>query len=363
MKIGICTGGGDCPGLNAIIRAAVKHAVGTYGWEMWGIKDSFNGLMNRPYEIRRLEISNVTDILSKGGTILGTTNSGNPFSLKKGSTGPSDKSMMVVEAYKDLGLDCVIVIGGDGTQGIGYQLSTLGINVVGIPKTIDNDLAATDITVGFKTAVEIATEAVDRLQSTAESHERAMILEVMGRHAGHIALHAGIAGGAHVILLPEVPFEFKAVFNKLKQRRDLERKYSVVVVAEGAYEKGGEPFFTKSSAGSQVLGGVGEYVAKTISSKVGIETRFTVLGHTQRGGMPCADDRILGSAYGVKAIEMIKRKAYGKIVSFRNGAFDEITYNDVAGKFRPIDATDPFLQTAEAIGVCLGRTTRWLESK
>jgi ATP-dependent phosphofructokinase / diphosphate-dependent phosphofructokinase len=364
MKIGICTGGGDCPGLNAIIRAAVKHAIGTYGWEIWGIRDSFNGLMSRPYDVKKLDISSVSEILTKGGTILGTTNAGNPFSLKNPKDpGPSDKSMMVVEAYKDLGLDCIIVIGGDGTQGIGFQLSTLGINVVGIPKTIDNDLAATDVTVGFKTAVEIATEAVDRLQSTAESHERAMILEVMGRHAGHLALHAGLGGGAHVILLPEVPFEFSAVFNKLKQRRDLGRKYSVIVVAEGAYEKGGETFFTKSPTGTQVLGGVGEYVAKTITSKLGIETRFTVLGHTQRGGIPCAEDRVLGSAYGVRAIEMVKNKAYGRIACYRKGAFDEITYKDVAGKFRPLDADDPFLQTAEAIGVCLGRNTKWLEKK
>jgi 6-phosphofructokinase 1 len=356
MKVGICTGGGDCPGLNAIIRAVVKHGIGTYQWEIWGIKDSLNGLMDRPYNIRKLSIDDVTEILFKGGTILGTTNSGNPFALKdKKNQKPNDKSKLVLEAYKDLGLDCIITIGGDGTQEISYQLTQMGINIVGVPKTIDNDLAATDLTVGFQTAVDIAAEATERLQSTAESHERVMVLEVMGRHAGHIALHAGIAGGAHVVLLPEIPFSFEAVFQKLQQRRQLGRKYSVIVVAEGAFEDKKNPLFKKQNSGAQTLGGIGEYVAKTITEQLDIDTRVTVLGHTQRGGQPSPNDRILASAYGAYAVEMVRRKSFGKLVSYQAGKFQEIDYQTVAGKFRPIDLADPYLIAAEAIGICLGR--------
>ncbi len=354
MKVGICTGGGDCPGLNAVIRAAVKHAIGTYGWEIWGIRDSFNGLMFRPHDIWRLDLNSVSEILTRGGTILGTTNQGNPFDLKEGGK-PCDKSKAVIDAYKELKFDAVICIGGDGTQAIAYQLMQLGMNMVGVPKTIDNDLAATDVTVGFNTAVEIATEATERLQSTAESHDRAMVLEVMGRDAGHIALHAGIAGGANVVLIPEIPFDYDAIIHKLSERKKLGRAYSVIVCAEGAFEKGTQPVFKTSASGKQNLGGIGEQVSRELHRRLGIETRVTVLGHTQRGGKPSAYDRVLGSAYGVYAIEMVKRKAFGKIVAFQRGQFIEIDYRDVAGKYRPIEPTDPYLTTAEAIGINLGR--------
>lgn len=354
MKVGICTGGGDCPGLNAVIRAAVKHAIGTYGWEIWGIRDSFNGFMSRPYDVWRLDMNSVSDILTRGGTILGTTNQGNPFKLNENGQA-CDKSKLVIEAYKDLKFDAVICIGGDGTQAIAYQLMQLGMNMVGIPKTIDNDLAATDLTVGFDTAVDIATDATERLQSTAESHDRAMVLEVMGRDAGHIALHAGIAGGANVILIPEIPFDYDAIIHKLAERKKLGRAYSVIVCAEGAYEKNGQPVFKTHSSGRQNLGGVGEQVSRELHKRLGIETRVTVLGHTQRGGTPSASDRVLGSAYGVYAIEMVKRKAFGKIVAFHKGEFVETEYEDVAGKYRPISSTDPYLKTAEAIGINLGR--------
>ncbi len=357
MKVGICTGGGDCPGLNAIIRACVKHGIRNHNMEIWGIRDSFNGLMDRPYDIWQLGIEDVSEILFRGGTILGTTNSGNPFSLKKGNQpGTIDKSKLVIEAYKDIGLDCIIIIGGDGTQGIGYQLSQLGINVVGVPKTIDNDLAATDQTVGFDTAVQVATEATERLQSTAESHQRIMILEVMGRGAGHIALSAGIAGGAHVILLPEIPFDFGKIAEKIEERRKIGRRYSVIVVAEGATAKNQSgPEYTTTASGVSNLGGIGRLVAQRLYDDLKIETRVTVLGHTQRGGMPSPLDRILGTAYGVEAIELVANRGFGKIVSYSKGRFTHITYNDVAGKFRPVAPDDPLLLAAEAIGISLGR--------
>lgn len=357
MKVGICTGGGDCPGLNAVIRASVKHGITNHGMELWGIRDSFNGLMDRPYSIRKLQVSDVEDILFRGGTILGTTNAGNPFSLKDSNSaaGKSDKSQLVVEAYKDLGLDCIIVIGGDGTQGIGFQLAQLGINVVGVPKTIDNDLAATDQTVGFDTAVAVAAEAAARLQSTAESHARVMILEVMGRGAGHIALNAGIAAEAHIILVPEIPFSYDAIIKKINERAGIGRNYSVLVAAEGAFEQGGEPEFTKAASGRVNLGGIGRVVAEEIFKRCQIETRVTVLGHTQRGGTPSANDRILGTAYGVEAIELVASKAFGKIVSYQKGRFAHISYSDVAGRFRPIAPDNPHLKAAEATGICLGR--------
>ena len=268
----------------------------------------------------KLDTEKVSGILHRGGTILGTTNAGNPFSLKNansGSTKGEDLSQNVVEGYKSLGLDCVIVIGGDGTQGIAYQLSKLGINIIGVPKTIDNDLASTDQTVGFDTAVQVASEAIARLQTTAESHERIMILEVMGRNAGHIALHSGIAGGAHGILLPEIPFGYDAVANKIAERQKRGKPYSVIVVAEGAFPKGGEEVFKEEVDGRKNLGGVGHLVADALHKKTGIETRVTVLGHIQRGGLPSHYDRVLGTAYGVKAIEMAEQKKFGKIVAFQ----------------------------------------------
>lgn len=359
MKIGISTGGGDCPGLNAVIRAFVKHAIGTYGWEVYGIKESFNGLMDRPYQVRKLELNDVSTILNRGGTILGTTNQGNPFEISGPGGKNCDKSQLVMEAYKDLGLDCVVVIGGDGTQSIAQQLSLLGMKAVGIPKTIDNDLVGADLTTGFFTAVDIAAEAVDRLQSTAESHDRAMVLEVMGRHTGHIALHAGIAGGANVILIPEIPFSYDAIIKKLAERKKLGRSYSVIVAAEGAFEQGAQPTYKMSASGKSNLGGIGEQVGKTLHQRLNIETRVTVLGHIQRGGTPSPNDRVLGSAYGAYAVEMIRRKSFGKIVVYSRGEFREVSYDDVANKYRQVDQKDPYLITAEDIGICLGRPSKF----
>lgn len=355
MKVGICTGGGDCPGLNSIIRAAVRHAETIPGMEVWGIRNSFNGLMSDPLDIWKLDTESVSGILMKGGTVLGTTNAGNPFSLRNSSQSETeDKSKQVIEAYKSLGLDAVIVIGGDGTQGIAYQLAKLGMNIVGVPKTIDNDLASTDQTVGFDTAVAVASDAIARLQTTAESHERVMILEVMGRNAGHIALHAGIASGAHCILIPEIPFSYDSIVEKLKERKDRGKAFSVVVVAEGAYPVGGEEIF-KTEAGRKNLGGIGHLVAEELHQLTKIDTRVTVLGHIQRGGTPSPTDRILGTAYGVKAVNLVRDKKFGTIIALNGGKLRELNYEDVAGKYRPVPSDDLYLETARAIGICLGQ--------
>lgn len=357
MKLGICTGGGDCPGLNAVIRSVVKSAIGCHGWEVWGIRDSFNGLMARPFDIRRLSQDDVADVLARGGTILGTTNEGNPFNLnsKEGRGKALDKSRLVVEAYRDIGLDGLFVVGGDGTQGIAAKFVELGLNIIGVPKTIDNDLAGTELTLGFETAVEVAADAIARLSSTAESHERIMILEVMGRDAGHIALHAGLAGGAHVVLLPEIPFTYKSIIAKVEERRKMGRHYSVIVVAEGAYEKGTSTSWTTSAAGSKQLGGIGSIVAQQLHDMTGAETRVTVLGHVQRGGSPCPRDRVVATAFGVHAVELAARKKFGRVVVLNGGKVTNIPYKDVAGKQRPVALDDIFVRAAEDTGVCLGR--------
>lgn len=356
MKIGISTGGGDCPGLNSVIRAIVRYAVGTLKHEVIGIEDSFTGLIERPCRVRSMSLRDVSGILNRGGTILGTTNAGNPFKATPGKNKDAvDKSSLVIEAYKSLGLDCIIVIGGDGTQGIAAQFAQLGLNVIGIPKTIDNDLMHADVTVGFETAVEVASEGILRLQSTAESHDRIMVLEVMGRHAGHLALHSGVASGAHVILLPEIPFSYEAILKKIRERQDQGMNYSVIVVAEGAMEKGAEPTFQVSASGRKNLGGIGQHVAERLFQLTGTDTRITVLGHVQRGGQPSPRDRILGTIYGVKAVDLAVNREFGKVVIMQNNLLKTVDYSDVADQFREVAVDDMYLRAAEAIGICLGR--------
>ncbi|MBC7661483.1 MAG: ATP-dependent 6-phosphofructokinase [Chitinophagaceae bacterium] len=356
MKIGLSTGGGDCPGLNSVIRAIVRYASATLGHEVVGIEDSFNGLMVRPYKIRPLGLKDVSGILNRGGTILGTSNSGNPFKLKPGQDPKTcEKSQKVVEAYHELGLDCVIVIGGDGTQRIANQFIQLGLNIIGIPKTIDNDLINADFTTGFETAVEVASEAIIRLQSTAESHDRIMVLEVMGRHAGHIALHSGIASGAHVILLPEIPFNYNAILAKIEERRKLGHHYSVVVVAEGAHEEGQDKIYQVRPSGKRNLGGIGQVVADKLSEISGSDSRITVLGHIQRGGEPCPRDRILGTLYGVKAVDMALNGDFAKVVVMRAHKLQAVTYESISNGYRQLESNDMYLNAAEAIGVCVGR--------
>jgi ATP-dependent phosphofructokinase / diphosphate-dependent phosphofructokinase len=359
VRIGISTGGGDCPGLNAVIRGFVKRAIGTYQMEVVGITDSFNGLMNRPIDAYDIGLSDVRELLSKGGTILGTTNKGNPFSFVDPEQKiPCDRSKLVLEAYNELKLDAMVVIGGDGTQGIAHQLAALGMNIVGIPKTIDNDLAETDETVGFQTAVEIVADATARLQTTAESHDRIMVLEVMGRDAGHIALHAGIAGGANVILLPEIPFDYKKVVEKIEQRKALGRYFTIIVVSEGAFEKtGGKVTFQSNTSSNETvhLGGIGAIVAQRLHEMTGFDSRYTVLGHVQRGGSPCYYDRVLASAYGVFAADLVHQKKYGHVVVKSQGAFKSVHYTKVAGRSRPVSLDDQLITTAEGLGIHLGR--------
>ncbi|MDD1422871.1 ATP-dependent 6-phosphofructokinase, partial [Dolichospermum sp. ST_sed1] len=276
MRIGLCTGGGDCPGLNAAIRAVVKHAIGTYGFEVIGIRDGFNGLMAKPEVAKPLTIPDVTPLLHRGGTILGTFNRDNPFLDPK----RKEKSIQAtVDGYKKLGLDCLIVIGGDGTQGMAMELLPRGVNIIGIPKTIDNDLPETDRTIGFTTAVDLVSESVTRLQSTAESHDRLMILEVMGRDSGYIALHGGLAGGAHIILVPEIPFTYDAIIGKLDERKKLGRNYSVLVVAEGATEAGNAQTYQENAQKQKNLGGIGAVISHELAGRISMESRITVLGH------------------------------------------------------------------------------------
>ncbi|MBV8652860.1 MAG: ATP-dependent 6-phosphofructokinase [Alphaproteobacteria bacterium] len=358
MRLGVCTGGGDCPGLNAAIRAVVKHAIGTYGARVYGIQDSFNGLIEHPLRVRELSLGDVTDTLAKGGTILGTTNAGDPFAFPGGGAKAQDLSKLCVEGYRQIGLDALIVIGGDGTQLIAGKLGQLGLNIVGVPKTIDNDLVGTDQTIGFDTAVQIATEAITRLQSTAESHARIMVLEVMGRDAGHIALHAGMAGGANVILVPEIPFQFAPLLQKIDERRRLGRHFSLVVVSEGAYEDGQKPTYEQRLGGALRLGGVAGLVAQELHKRTGIETRVTVLGHIQRGGSPSAVDRLLATMFATHAVDLAMQGKFGRVAVLQGRQVTDVPYQTVTVGSRPIDvATDPYLRSAEAIGICMGRPT------
>ena len=352
MKLGICTGGGDCPGLNAAIRAIVKHAVGSYQWEVIGIHQGMTGLRKSQLGFTQLPLSRVTGILSRGGTILGTSNKGTPF---KDPQSTAKVRAELEEGWQEIGLDALIVIGGDGTQSMARQLIAMGKPVVGIPKTIDNDLTGTEQTIGFSTAVDIATEAATRLQSTAESHDRIMILEVMGRDSGYIALHSGIAGGANVVLLPEIPFDYDAIIAKLEQRKKLGRSHSLIVAAEGACAAGSEPVFKKSADGKVNLGGIGALVAKELTDRTEMETRVTVLGHIQRGGAPNASDKILATQFGVAAVEQVAQKKFGQMVVLKDGRVQATAYKDLSEGRQKIALDSSIITSAEAIGICLGR--------
>lgn len=352
MRIGVCTGGGDCPGLNAALRAVVKSAISVHGMEVVGIKESFNGLYQRPFGVRPLTMESVKDILPRGGTIIGTYNRGNPYVGKE-----REKLLeLTVKGYQELGLDGLIVIGGEGTQGIARQLIDAGVNIVGVPKTIDNDLPGTDQTIGFSTCVDLVAESVERLHSTAEAHDRIMVLEVMGRDSGYIALHGGLAGGAHVILIPEIPFQFEPICKRIKERQDIGRNFSLVVVSEGAHEQGSRASYHAASSGVKNLGGIGELVAKKLFELTKLDTRYTVLGHLQRGGSPNATDRVLATQFGVRAVELVAKNQFNRLVVLRNGRVTDISYQDISPSVRqkiPLD--DAVLKSAEAIGISVGR--------
>lgn len=357
-KIGVLTGGGDCPGLNAVIRAVVKTAINKYGLEVIGILDGFGGLINK--KTRKLTLTEVSGILPRGGTILGTTNRDNPFKypvVKEGKTEYVNKAPNILAFLEDEGIDALVVIGGDGSLSIAKEFHDLGLPVIGVPKTIDNDLSATDVTFGFDTALVTATEALDKLHTTAESHHRVMVLEVMGRYAGWIALEAGIAGGADVILIPEIPFSLEKVCDKILERKKKGKNFSIVVVAEGAIEDGGEMVvqkIIKDSADPIRLGGIGSVVAHKIEACTHMESRTTVLGHLQRGGSPTPFDRILSTRYGSMAVEILMQGDFGKMVALRTPDIIAVPLAEAVGELRKVPVTSDKISAARAIGISFG---------
>lgn len=354
-RIGILTSGGDCAGLNAVIRAVVHRAVGTYNWEVWGIYRATQGLMQRPPQATRLEPKQVDAALTLAGTILGTTNKGNPFAFPMSDGTVRDRSAEIAQGYHQLGLDALIGIGGDGSLAILRKLAEVGgINLVGIPKTIDNDVGITERSIGFDTAVNIATEALDRLQFTAASHDRVMILEVMGRDAGHIAISAGIAGGADIILIPEIPYTLERICQQIQQRKQQGKNYSVAIVSEAVRTESGELVQNTLSFGECRYGGVGHYLADRISAYSGAETRVTVLGHTQRGGTPSPLDRLTASAFGVAAVDLIAEKDYDKMVTWQNRQVVSVPILDAISQYKAVDSQGTLVKTARGLGICLG---------
>ncbi|MBD2579978.1 ATP-dependent 6-phosphofructokinase [Oscillatoria sp. FACHB-1406] len=354
-RIGILTSGGDCAGLNAVIRAVASRATLTYGWEVIGILGATAGLMSRPPQYRDFTLPHTEPLLIMGGTILGTTNKGNPFAFPMPDGSLKDRSEEIIEGYHLLNLDALIGIGGDGSLAILRKLAQQGgMNLVGIPKTIDNDVGSTERSIGFDTAFSIATEALDRLHFTAASHSRVMILEVMGRDAGHIALNAGIAGGAHIILLPEIPYDLEKVCEKIHERKNLGRNYTLVVVSEAVCTETGETVTQGWQGEQRRLGGIGQYIANRITEKTGAETRVTVLGHTQRGGIPSPEDRLLASSFGVAAVDLIAAGQYDRMVAWKNREVVSVPIADAIKDYRAVDLNDTLVKTARGLGICLG---------
>ncbi|HBQ86042.1 MAG TPA: 6-phosphofructokinase [Syntrophomonas sp.] len=356
-KIGVLTGGGDCPGLNAVIRGVTKTAINQYGASVIGFMDGFKGLVLNHY--MDLDLRAVSGIGHTGGTILGTTNRDNPFHfmMDENVNEFSDESDRAIENLRKLEVDGLIVIGGDGSLHIAQNFYQKGVKVVGVPKTIDNDLSATDVTFGFNTAVNTASEALDKLHTTAESHHRVMVLEVMGRYAGWIALYAGISGGADVILIPEIPYDMPCILKKIKQRYNEGKKFSIIVVAEGAAPKDGEMVVQKlvpTSHDPVRLGGIGNKLAEDIEQLTGIESRVTVLGHLQRGGAPIPYDRILSTRYGVAAVNALMEGKEGTMVSLKGVDIATVPLIDAIEVLKKVDVNSNFINTARAVGISFG---------
>ena len=347
--IGICTGGGDAPGLNAVIRAAVKATILKYKWKVIGIPDGFDGLI-WPERSHELALKDVSGILPRGGTILGTTNRGNPFKYKTVEDGQEivrDISDQVLANQKKLGIDAIISIGGDGSMKIADELYRKGMNIVGVPKTIDNDLSATEVTFGFDTALHTATDAVDKIHTTAESHHRVMVVEVMGRDAGWIALGAGLAGGAHIILIPEIPFTLEKICEHLALRERYGKRFTIVVVAEGVKLPSEMKHLSRTMA-------VGNMIGDAISLLAHKEVRVSVLGHIQRGGSPSPYDRILGTRFGVAAVDLIAAGGFGKMVCLQQECIRAVSIADAVGKLKTVNPNGEIVQAARAIGIGFG---------
>jgi ATP-dependent phosphofructokinase / diphosphate-dependent phosphofructokinase len=354
-RIALVTGGGDCPGLNAVIRAVVKGAL-NHGWEVYGIERGFEGLLHKD-RVRKLDTGDVRGIAHLGGTILGTTNRGNPFDFtvtKNGKHVTVDLSAQIAERFFALGLDALVTIGGDGTLRIASQLSALGISIIGVPKTIDNDLAATEVSFGFNTAVTTATEAIDKLHATAQSHERVFVVELMGHYSGWIALYAGIAGGADVILIPEIPFDLKIIARKIQERWRRQRRFAIVVVAEGAKPAGGEHFKKLRETGHERLGGVAEFVARELHRLTKRETRSLVLGHLQRGGQPTTTDRLLATRLGAAAVRAIQRGEQNVMLALQASKIVCVPLEQAIKetKFVPLDSD--IVLSARDLGISFG---------
>lgn len=357
-RIAILTSGGDAPGMNAVIRAVVKKAILEYGTDVIGIEDGYEGLVENRY--RKLGYDDVSGILTLGGTVLGTSNTANPYEYPVRSGDKlefRDLSRTAIKNVDELEVDCLVCVGGDGTMTVANRLSKQGVPIVGVPKTIDNDVRGTEIAFGFDSAVQIATEGIDRIHTTAQSHHRVMIVEVMGRTAGWIALHSGIAGGGDIILMPEMPYDAGTVVEKVRERNEQGRRFSIVVVAEGARPKGGDIAVKRIVKGSPDpirLGGIGFALGKQIEKMMEVQTRAVVMGHLQRGGSPTPFDRILATRLGTQAVDMVKKRNFGYMVGVKGASLIGVPLEDVAKGPRTVPLNHPLIQAARAIGTCFG---------
>ncbi len=358
-KVLVITSGGDCPGLNTVISAFTRHAVEHYGFQVIGSRRAYHGIMADEPDLVPLYPAELIDIHGKGGTILGTVNRGDPFHFPV-VTGSGlvmkDCSDALIKKVRILGFNAVVAIGGDGSQRISLNLFQKGLPIIGVPKTIDNDLKCTDFTFGYQTAVEIATDAIDKLRTTARSHSRVMILEVMGRDAGWIALSAGIAGGADIILLPEIPFTIERVAESIEKRRYAGREHSIIVVAEGAREEGGETVVQEQGkAGSNDrLGGIAHRIGEKLTGLIPQETRMAVLGHLQRGGDPCAYDRILATQFGVAAVELVNEARWGHMVCYHHPRVVPVPIEEAISNYNRVDVNGDLMRAAVGLGIDFG---------
>ncbi|HOW69257.1 MAG TPA: ATP-dependent 6-phosphofructokinase [Phycisphaerae bacterium] len=360
QRIGVLTGGGDCPGLNAVIRAVAKTAIYQHGLEVWGIEDGFLGLIRN--RMRPLEAKDVSNILTQGGTILGTSNKANPAHFATG-TAPDgspvfeDVTSRVTEHIRERGLDAIICIGGDGTMTGAADLAKRGVRCVGVPKTIDNDLMGTEITFGFQTAVNTATEALDRVHTTASSHHRVMLVEIMGRNAGWLTLHSGLASGADVVLIPEIPYKPEVVCEACVQRSKRGKAFTIIAVSEGAKPEGGQQVIDrviKDSPDPIRLGGISQVLCTQISERTGLECRATILGHVQRGGTPVPQDRVLGTLFGHKALDLALAGRFNELVVVQKAEITSVSIESAAGKQRLVPVDHPLIAAARGVGTTFG---------